>query len=326
MFSDAEVWEIWKILSGLLHLGNIEFATRQVNHIDQSEIPDMRDVIRATNSLGMDHKKLVEALTKKTIIARGDTVVSAMNMEQSKDIRDALIKGIYGQMFVWLVEKINQAIDKAKKGAKRYSIGVLDIFGFENFESNSFEQMCINYANEALQQFFVRHIFKLEQEEYNIEGISWQHIEFVDNQEALDLIAAKPLNIISLIDEEAKFPKGTDQTLLQKLHSIHGNNRNYLKPKSDANVCFGLQHFAGIVEYDSRGFLEKNRDTFSRDLVQLIQTSKNKFVGKIFAGKLDAGVTSPSDTRKKGTTTLGAQFKKSLDSLMQTLATCQPRT
>lgn len=134
-----------------------------------------------------------------------------------------------------------------------------------------------------MQQFFVRHIFKLEQEEYNLETINWQHIEFVDNQDALDLIAAKPMNIMALIDEESKFPRGTDVTLLNKLHKTHGTNGNYLKPKSDINQSFGLNHFAGVVFYDTRGFLEKNRDTFNADLIQLIQVSQNKFLRQLFA-------------------------------------------
>lgn len=123
-------------------------------------------------------------------------------------MRDAFVKGIYGRLFIWIVDKINAAIYKPRDGnSYRKSIGVLDIFGFENFENNSFEQLCINYANENLQQFFVQHIFKLEQEEYNNENIKWQHIQFVDNQEILDMIAVRPMNIIALIDEESKFPK-----------------------------------------------------------------------------------------------------------------------
>ena len=175
-------------------------------------------------------------------------MVSTLNTNQSKDVRDAFAKGIYGRLFVYIVRKINTAIfkpDKTVSAADRNSIGVLDIFGFENFDTNSFEQFCINFANENLQQFFVQHIFKLEQEEYNLEAINWHHIEFVDNQEALDLIAVRPLNLMSLIDEESKFPKGSDQTMLNKLHRGHSNNRNYLKPKSDYNTSFGLNHFAG---------------------------------------------------------------------------------
>nr|MBE5725285.1 crinkled [Cucujiformia] len=231
---------------------------------------------------------------------------------------DAFVKGIYGRLFILIVKKINSAIYKSKE-RQRTSIGVLDIFGFENFNHNSFEQFCINFANENLQQFFVRHIFKLEQEEYNLEGINWQHIEFVDNQDALDLIAIKQLNIMALIDEESKFPKGTDQTMLAKLHKTHGNHRNYLKPKSDINTSFGLNHFAGVVFYDTRGFLEKNRDTFSADLLQLIAISRNKFLQQIFANDIGMG----SETRKR-TPTLSTQFKKSLDSLMRTLFNCQP--
>lgn len=183
----------------------------------------------------------------------------------------------------------------------------------------SFEQFTINWANENLQQFFVRHIFKLEQEEYNLEGISWRHIEFVDNQEALDLISIKPLNIMSLVDEESRFPKGTDTTMLAKLHKAHSTNRNYLKPKSDINASFGFNHFAGVVFYDARGFLEKNRDTFSGDLLQLIEISSNKFLQMLFHDDIAMG----NETRKRAPT-LSSQFKKSLDALMRTLSNCSP--
>ncbi|KAG8294776.1 Unconventional myosin-VIIa, partial [Homalodisca vitripennis] len=244
--------------------------------------------------------------------------VSTLSREQSVDVRDAFVKGIYGRLFVLIVSKINNAIYRPK-GISRSAIGVLDIFGFENFNVNSFEQFCINYANENLQQFFVQHIFKLEQEEYNLEHINWQHIEFVDNQDALDLIAIKQLNIMALIDEESKFPKGTDQTMLAKLHKTHGSHRNYLKPKSDINTSFGLNHFAGVVFYDTRGFLEKNRDTFSADLLQLVTLSSNKFLKLLFAEDIGMG----SETRKRAPT-LSTQFKKSLDALMKTLSSCQP--
>lgn len=196
-----------------------------------------------------------------------------------------------------------------------------DIFGFENFQTNSFEQLLINYANESLQQFFVKHIFKLEQEEYNSESINWQHISFVDNQAALDLIAVKTLNIMALIDEESKFPKGTDLTLLNKLHSTHERNPNYLcDPRTiNINTTFCINHFAGPVCYETRGFLEKNRDTFSADLVQMISCSKNKFLNKLFVNDINMG----QETRKRALT-LSAQFKKSLESLMKQLEDCHP--
>ncbi|KAJ6223846.1 hypothetical protein RDWZM_002391 [Blomia tropicalis] len=322
MFTDPEIWEILKILSSLLHLGNIKYRGTTVDNLDATEITNASSAGSASKLLDVNQQHLIDALTTRTIFAHGDVVVSTMSTEQALDVRDALVKGIYGRMFVWIVNKINSAIFKPKShpvSHQRTSIGVLDIFGFENFNINSFEQFCINYANENLQQFFVRHIFKLEQEEYNHETINWQHIEFVDNQEALDLIAAKPMNIMALIDEESKFPKGTDVTLLNKLHKTHGTNGNYLKPKSDINQSFGLNHFAGVVFYDTRGFLEKNRDTFNADLIQLIQVSQNKFLRQLFQNDFNMG----NDTRKKAPT-LSAQFKKSLDSLMKQLSNCHP--
>ena len=318
LFSDSEIWDIMKLLAALLHIGNIKYKATVVDNLDATEIPDHTNVHRVGHLLGVPPQPLIDALTRKTLFAHGETVVSTLSREQSVDVRDAFVKGIYGRLFVYIVKKINAAIYRPKE-RQRSSIGVLDIFGFENFNHNSFEQFCINFANENLQQFFVRHIFKLEQEEYNNEGINWQHIEFVDNQDSLDLIAIKQLNIMALIDEESKFPKGTDQTMLAKLHKTHGSHRNYLKPKSDINTSFGLNHFAGVVFYDTRGFLEKNRDTFSGDLLQLVAISKNKFLQQIFADDIGMG----SETRKR-TPTLSTQFKKSLDSLMRTLSNCQP--
>jgi len=324
MFNEQEIWDLMMILAALLHLGNIRYKAKVINNLDATELtgPSQLSANLAAKFLKVDPKHLAEALTTRTIFAHGDTVVSMMNSQQSQDVRDAFVKGIYGKMFVWIVKKINSAIFKEvslNTNTKRTSIGVLDIFGFENFTINSFEQFCINYANENLQQFFVRHIFKLEQEEYNTEHINWQHIEFIDNQEALDLIAVKPMNIMALIDEESKFPQGTDITLLQKLHKLHSQNQNYIKPKSDINSSFGLSHFAGKVFYETRGFLEKNRDTFNLDLLQLIQVSKNSFLRQLFHDDINMG----ADTRKK-TLTLSAQFKKSLDSLMRQLSQCHP--
>ncbi|XP_063358264.1 myosin-VIIa isoform X1 [Cydia amplana] len=318
LFTEPEIWEILKLLAAVLHCGNIKYEATVVDNLDATEIIEQVNVKRVANLLGVPTQSLIQALTRKTLFAHGETVVSTLSKIQSVDIRDAFVKGIYGRLFVTMVKKINAAIYKPK-ATTRTAIGVLDIFGFENFDQNSFEQFCINFANENLQQFFVRHIFKLEQEEYNLEGINWQHIEFVDNQDALDLIALKQLNIMALIDEESKFPKGTDQTMLAKLHKTHGLHRNYLKPKSDINTSFGLNHFAGVVFYDTRGFLEKNRDTFSADLLQLIHVSTNKFLQTIFQGDIVMG----SETRKR-TPTLSTQFKKSLDLLMRTLGTCQP--
>ncbi|XP_036321270.1 myosin-VIIa [Rhagoletis pomonella] len=318
LFSDQEIWEIIKLLAALLHCGNIRYKATVVDNLDATEIPEHINVERVAALLGLPMQPLIDALTRRTLFAHGETVVSTLSRDQSVDVRDAFVKGIYGRMFVHIVRKINSAIFKPR-GTSRNAIGVLDIFGFENFDQNSFEQFCINYANENLQQFFVQHIFKLEQEEYNHEAINWQHIEFVDNQDALDLIAIKQLNIMALIDEEARFPKGTDHTMLAKLHKTHGAHKNYLKPKSDINTSFGLNHFAGVVFYDTSGFLDKNRDTFSPDLLHLVSQSSNKFLRQIFNPDIEMG----AETRKR-TPTLSTQFRKSLDALMKTLSTCQP--
>ncbi|XP_047118422.1 myosin-VIIa-like [Schistocerca piceifrons] len=317
-FNENEVWEIIKLLAVVLHLGNIKYKARVIANIDTSEIPDKVHAKKIADILGVPIEPLIEALTHKTIFAHGEKVVSALSETQATEVRDAFVKGIYGRVFIYIVNKINNTVNKQDIPTKN-SIGVLDIFGFENFKSNSFEQLCINYANENLQQFFVRHIFKLEQEEYTQEGINWKHMEFVDNQEILDLIGMKPINIMALIDEESKFPKGTDKTMLNKVHRNHGSDKYFLKPISEHEQVFGLNHFAGTVYYDVNGFLEKNRDTFSADLKQVVYISSNKFLKTLFAE--DFNLTD--DTRKRNLT-LSVQFRKSLEALMHTLSCCHP--
>uniref|UniRef100_A0A4W6CF13 Myosin VIIAa n=1 Tax=Lates calcarifer TaxID=8187 RepID=A0A4W6CF13_LATCA len=331
MFTDKENWEISKLLAAILHMGNLRYDGKN-------------SCVCVCLYVQVDGKDLMNCLTSRTLITRGETVSTPLSMDQALDVRDAFVKGIYGRLFVWIVEKINAAIYKppsSQPKVLRRSIGLLDIFGFENFAVNSFEQLCINFANENLQQFFVRHVFKLEQEEYNLEHINWQHIEFTDNQDALDMIAIKPMNIISLIDEESKFPKGTDTTMLNKLNFQHKLNTNYIPPKNNYETQFGIQHFAGVVFYETRGFLEKNRDTLYGDIIQLVHSSKNKFIKQIFQADVYIGhstlnkvwlasvytlpfilkVLTGSITRSP---TLSSQFKRSLELLMRTLSVCQP--
>ncbi|XP_066196580.1 LOW QUALITY PROTEIN: unconventional myosin-VIIb-like, partial [Sylvia atricapilla] len=200
-----------------------------------------------------------------------------------------------------------------------------------------FEQLCINIANEHLQQFFVHHVFKLEQEEYLAEHIDWNNIDFTDNHQTLEVIALKPMNIISLIDEESRFPKGTDATMLIKINSLHGKSKVYIPPKNVHDTKFGINHFAGVVFYESKDFLEKNRDTLSANVMQVVHSSKNRFLREIF----QVETTPPSlgrgtirhlgsdqvykgmDTAKR-LSTLGGQFKQSLEKLMKILEQCQP--
>ncbi|XP_004403591.1 PREDICTED: unconventional myosin-VIIa-like [Odobenus rosmarus divergens] len=255
MFTDTENWEISKLLAAILHLGNLQYEARTFENLDACEVLFSPSLATAASLLEVNPPDLMNCLTSRTLITRGETVSTPLSREQALDVRDAFVKGIYGRLFVWIVDKINAAIYKPPSQevkSSRRSIGLLDIFGFENFAVNSFEQLCINFANEHLQQFFVRHVFKLEQEEYDLESIDWLHIEFTDNQDALDLIANKPMNIISLIDEESKFPKGTDTTMLHKLNSQHKLNSNYIPPKNNHETQFGINHFAGIVYYESQ--------------------------------------------------------------------------
>uniref|UniRef100_A0A8B9CES6 Myosin VIIA n=1 Tax=Anser brachyrhynchus TaxID=132585 RepID=A0A8B9CES6_9AVES len=323
MFTDTENWEISKLLAAILHMGNLPGRCKDLLCYNISSFVWWC-------LCQVDPQDVMNCLTSRTIITRGETVSTPLSMEQALDVRDAFVKGIYGRLFVWIVEKINAAIyrppSQELKSVRR-SIGLLDIFGFENFTVNSFEQLCINFANENLQQFFVRHVFKLEQEEYNLEHINWQHIEFTDNQDALDMIAIKPMNIISLIDEESKFPKGTDGTMLHKLNSQHKLNTNYIPPKNNYETQFGINHFAGIVYYETKGFLEKNRDTLHGDIIQLVHSSKNKFIKQIFQADVGLGDFQECQiniSTRKRSPTLSSQFKRSLELLMRTLSVCQP--
>ncbi|XP_030294075.1 unconventional myosin-VIIa isoform X3 [Sparus aurata] len=336
MFTETENWEISKLLAAILHMGNLRFEARTYDNLDACVVVRSPDLVTAASLMEVEPKDVMVCLTTRTLITRGESVTTPLSVEQGLDVRDAFVKGIYGRLFVWIVDKINAAIYRppsCESNIIRRSIGLLDIFGFENFIVNSFEQLCINFANENLQQFFVRHVFKLEQEEYNLEDISWQHIEFTDNQDALDMIANKPMNIISLIDEESKFPKGTDATMLYKLNSQHKLNSNYIPPKNSYETQFGIQHFAGVVHYETRGFLEKNRDSLHTDIIQLVHSSKNKFIKQIFQADVAmflCGYQQPSTPAPKGvetrkrSPTLSSQFKRSLEMLMRTLSVCQP--
>ncbi|XP_039203056.1 unconventional myosin-VIIb isoform X1 [Crotalus tigris] len=339
MFSDSEQWNISKLLAAILHLGNVTFEGVVCENLDCSHILDSVHFSTATKLLEVDSRELHKSLTNHSIIIRGESVSTPLSVTQAADVRDAFVKGIYGFLFIWIVNKINDAICNTpdeKNMCK--SIGLLDIFGFENFNTNSFEQFCINFANEHLQQFFVLHIFKLEQEEYLAEQISWNHIDFKDNFAALEVIVLKSMNIVSLIDEESRFPKGTDTTMLNKINLHHGRSKIYIPPKNVHDTIFAINHFAGIVYYQSEGFLEKNRDMLSSDIMQLVYSSKNKFLKEVFQVDTSMHVLpfgrgtikhlgkdslKGSDSAKR-LPTLAGQFKQSLEQLMKILNSCQP--
>ncbi|XP_059197185.1 unconventional myosin-VIIb [Centropristis striata] len=342
MFTDNDFWEISKLLAAILHLGNVDFEGTMVNNLEGCDIRKSSHFNMASKLLEVDTKALEKSLTQYSFMTARESVTKPLPSAQAVDGRDAFVKSIYGRLFLWVVDKINAAVYKLPEDSKevRQSIGLLDIFGFENFTKNSFEQLCINFANEQLQQFFVKHVFKLEQDEYARENIVWKHIDYKDNQLTLDVLASKPLNMMALIDEESNFPKGTDTTLLQKLNQVHGKGGIYIPPKNNYETQFGISHFAGEVFYDSKGFLEKNRDALSSDLIQLVETSTNKLLKQMFQNVLSSStiksvnprmiITAASNSLrqandgKKRVPTLTGQFRQSLDSLMKTLTACQP--
>ncbi|XP_060786441.1 unconventional myosin-X-like isoform X3 [Neoarius graeffei] len=314
-FTEEEIRDVFKLLSGVLHIGNIEFMTAGGAQITSKGV-----ISSVCELLGLDAFQLCEVLTQRSIFLRGEEICSPLTVEQALDSRDSVAMALYSQCFYWIITRINQKI-KGKDDFK--CIGILDIFGFENFEVNRFEQFNINYANEKLQEYFNKHIFSLEQLEYNREGIQWEAIDWMDNAECLDLIEKK-LGLLALINEESRFPKGTDYTLLEKLHSRHATNPYYVKPRVTDHQ-FGIKHYAGEVLYDVRGVLEKNRDTFRDDILNMLKDSRLDFIYDLFEC---VGSRNGDDTLKMGTNrrkpTVSSQFRDSLHALMATLSASNP--
>lgn len=320
MFSEEEHWTIFTLLAAILHLGNIRFQALIQDNMEACAILNEDSVESVAELLQIPSERIHEAFTSKSTYASGELIYSPIAEESAKHIRDAFVKGMYGRLFIWIVSKINASISKPAVDSQGCtSLGVLDIFGFENFNVNSFEQLCINYANEKLHSFFVDHVFKMEQAEYSREGLEWSAVDFVDNQEVVETLAQKPLNCFALMDEESRFPQGSDESFLQKITSQHGNSSCFVKSKSLSRASFGVVHFAGTIEYNVRGILDKNRDTFSADLVGLICESKMDFLFNMFAKEMAMG----EETRKRSPT-LSAQFRRSLDVLMKMLLSCEP--
>ncbi|XP_041658240.1 unconventional myosin-VIIa-like [Cheilinus undulatus] len=342
-FTESQCLQIFNLLAAILHLGNVCFEANTQNNLETSDVSKSEHFSITASLLEVEKSSLSTSLTHRSFKTNRERVTKPLNSEQASDCRDAFVKAIYNKLFIWIVEKINSVIyNKLKKSSKSsfLSIGLLDIFGFENFYKNSFEQLCINFANEKLQQFFVAHIFKLEQKEYMKEDIVWNNIKFSDNEKILDLLAGKPCNLLALIDEESQFPKGTDITLLNKMNQQHSKNNTYIASKSQHDTDFGIHHFAGVVYYDSNGFLEKNRDAISPDIIKMIDVSDNKLLRQIFESDVSVNGVKISNNKKiimtpksslraktegrKQVPTLSGQFRQSLDSLMKALSACEP--
>nr|CAB3264150.1 unconventional myosin-X [Phallusia mammillata] len=324
-FKDGQREDMKSVLAGILQLGNVAFANAggaQVVEMDGKAIlpPRSLPVVDQTSQLlGIDSERLEAVMKEKTMKLRGENITSPQSVDQACDSRDSLSMALYSQLFRWIISRVNHRI----KGPDDFHfIGILDIFGFENFAVNRFEQFCINFANEKLQEFFNRHIFSLEQIEYNKEGIDWCDVQWSDNSECLDLVE-KNLGLISLINEESRFPKGTDKSLLQKLHSQHAKNAFYVKPRVTGNK-FGIKHYAGEVLYDIDGFLEKNRDTFRDDLLGLLKDSSCDLIYDMFEKVRGNSEDSGKARKKQSAVTASGHFKKSLHALMERLSSASP--
>ncbi|XP_054870155.1 unconventional myosin-X [Amphiprion ocellaris] len=314
-FTEENIGEVLRLLAGILHTGNIEFMTA-----GGAQVSSKSALNRTSELLGLNSEQLSEVLTHRSMILRGEEISTPLTVEQAVDSRDSMAMALYSQCFNWIIRKLNNRI-RGREDFK--SVSILDIFGFENFEVNRFEQFNINYANEKLQEYFNKHIFSLEQLEYNKEGLVWVDINWMDNGECLDLIEKK-LGLLALMNEESHFPKATDDTLLEKLHSQHSKNSFYVKPRVAVHY-FGVRHYAGEVVYDVRGMLEKNRDTFRDDILNMLRESRLDFVYDLFEHVLSR---NKQDTLKMSTKhrrpTVSSQFKDSLHSLMATLSTSNP--
>ena len=330
--SEEQQTEIFKMLAGLLHLGNVKIGASRTDSVLAPTEPSLE---KACAILGIDATEFAKWIVKKQLITRGEKITSNLTQAQAIVVRDSVAKFIYSSMFDWLVEIINYSLatEQVLNNVSSF-IGVLDIYGFEHFAKNSFEQFCINYANEKLQQEFNQHVFKLEQEEYLKEQIDWTFIDFADNQPCIDLIEGK-LGILSLLDEESRLPMGSDEQFVTKLHHNYAADKNkfYKKPrfgKSAFTVC----HYAIDVTYESEGFIEKNRDTVPDEHMAVLRASKNKFLGAVLdaashvrekdLASASSNAVRPAGGRKIGVAvnrkpTLGGIFKSSLIELMHTI-------
>ncbi|KAI7734854.1 hypothetical protein M8C21_008792 [Ambrosia artemisiifolia] len=307
---------IFRVVAAILHLGNIEFAKGK--EMDSSTPKDEKSWFHLKTAAELfmcDVKALEDSLCKRVIVTRDETITKWLDPESAAVSRDALAKVVYSRLFDWLVDRINSSIGQDPDS--KYIIGVLDIYGFESFKTNSFEQFCINLTNEKLQQHFNQHVFKMEQEEYTKEEINWSYIEFIDNQDILDLIEKKPGGIIALLDEACMFPRSTHETFAQKLYQTFKNHKRFAKPKlarSDFTIC----HYAGDVTYQTELFLDKNKDYVIAEHQALLSASKCSFVACLF--------TTSSDESSKSSkfSSIGTRFKQQLQQLLETLSSTEP--
>ncbi|XP_069962494.1 myosin heavy chain, muscle isoform X6 [Bactrocera oleae] len=329
-FTAQEKQDVYKITAAVMHMGGMKFKQR--GREEQAEQDGEEEGGRVAKLFGCDTAELYKNLLKPRIKVGNEFVTQGRNVQQVTNSIGALCKGVFDRLFKWLVKKCNETLDTQQK--RQHFIGVLDIAGFEIFDYNGFEQLCINFTNEKLQQFFNHHMFVLEQEEYKREGIDWAFIDF-----GMDLLACiemieKPMGILSILEEESMFPKATDQTFAEKLVNTHlGKSAPFQKPKppkpGQQAAHFAIGHYAGVVAYNITGWLEKNKDPLNDTVVDQFKKSQNKLLIEIFAdhaGQSGGAEQSKGGRGKKGGgfATVSSAYKEQLNSLMTTLRSTQP--
>uniref|UniRef100_A0AAY4D2F6 Uncharacterized protein n=1 Tax=Denticeps clupeoides TaxID=299321 RepID=A0AAY4D2F6_9TELE len=337
-FTDEErIGRILKVVSTVLQLGNIEF--KKERNQEQATMPDNTAAQKVCHLQGINVIDFTKAILTPRIKVGREVVQKAQTKEQADFATEALAKATFERLFKWILSRVNKALDKTKRQGASF-LGILDIAGFEIFEDNSFEQLCINYTNEKLQQLFNHTMFILEQEEYQREGIEWNFIDFgLDLQPCIELIERpnNPPGILALLDEECWFPKATDVSFVEKLCNTQGNHLKFTKPKQLKDKTeFSVQHYAGKVDYNATAWLTKNMDPLNDNVTSLLNNSSSQFVQDLWkemdrvvgldtiAKMSDSSMPSGSKTKKGMFRTVGQLYKESLSKLMTTLHNTQP--
>ncbi|XP_075968733.1 myosin-7-like [Anarhichas minor] len=328
-FTQEEKNGIYKMTGAVMHYGNMKFKQKQRE--EQAESDGTEDTDKVAYLMGLNSADLIKGLCHPRVKVGNEWVTKGQNVQQVNYSVSALAKSVYEKMFLWMVVRINQNLDT--KQPRQHFIGVLDIAGFEIFDFNTFEQLCINYTNEKLQQFFNHHMFVLEQEEYKKEGIVWEFIDFgMDLAACIELIE-KPMGIMSILEEECMFPKASDATFKAKLYDNHiGKSPNFQKPrviKGRPEAHFSLVHYAGTVDYNIGNWLVKNKDPLNETVVGLFQKSSLKLLAVLFAGYSSADSDAASKgkgAKKKGSSfqTVSALHRENLNKLMTNLRSTHP--
>uniref|UniRef100_A0A671WHH0 Myosin-7 n=1 Tax=Sparus aurata TaxID=8175 RepID=A0A671WHH0_SPAAU len=321
-FTQEEKNSVYKLTGAIMHYGNMKFKQKQRE--EQAEADGTEDADKAAYLMGLNSADLIKCLCHPRVKVGNEWVTKGQNVAQVNYAVGALSKAVYERMFLWMVVRINQSLETRQP--RQYFIGVLDIAGFEIFDFNTFEQLCINFTNEKLQQFFNHHMFVLEQEEYKKEGIEWTFIDFgMDLQACIDLIE-KPMGIMSILEEECMFPKASDTTFKAKLYDNHlGKSANFQKPrivKGKPEAHFALMHYAGTVDYNIVNWLVKNKDPLNETVVGLYQKSTLKLLSVLFINYAGAD----SEKKKKGSSfqTVSALHRENLNKLMTNLRSTHP--